>query len=344
MKYERVTLAAIERAAGDASGVVRGVVASEGEATDGHMLSIKGGICEPPAPMLFGHDSYTQDGTVGSWNQFTKSKGRVLGVGQIELGGEGGKSEARRDLAFMVDAGHFRALSVRWEETEEPVRRVNLSKDHPAFVDGAKETDYRKLYGYFFPGWRLLEASIVPLGADPACLIGRMLETKGAVRQLWRNTLGGMLARGPIAGPSAEAAERLRAAVGELRALGIEDFGTLVRACGDTAPPDSLHAVEYGEGKRLLIPREAYDALTRESTQRLELAFDLLADVTAAEIDDEPEPIADPIATTRAAALPAAPQGLSMAQLRAEAAGAVSALEGSLPSVLRTNVRAAAGG
>jgi len=288
--YERVTLGAIERAEGDASGIVRGVIATEGEASDGHILSVKGGNCTPPAPMCFGHESWRQEGTVGGWSAFSKSKDAIRGVGQIELGGVGAIAEARADLAFMVDRKHFRGLSVRWEEIDPPVRRVNLSKDHPAFVDAAKETTYQKLYGCFFPTWRLLEASIVTLGADPACVIGRMRETKGAVRTLWRDTLSAMLTRGPVSGPTAESVERFRAVLGELRALGIEDFGTLLRACGDTTLPESLHAVEYGDGKRLLLPREAYDALTLESTQRLELALDLEAFDGSEDDDDEPEP------------------------------------------------------
>jgi hypothetical protein len=350
--HERVTLGAIERASGDAPGLIRGVVATEGEAQDGNILSIKGGVCEPPVPMLFCHNAYEQEGTVGSWSQFTKSKGRVMGVGQIELqAGAGENLENRQDLAAMTDAGHFRALSVRWEEIDPPVRRVNLSKDHPAFVDASKEQDYRKLYGYFFPTWRLLEASIVPLGADPSCVIGRMRARTGPVREMWRGVVSSMLARGPVTGAAAASIERFRAAVGELHALNLDDFGTLLRACGETRDPSMFHAVEYGEGKRVLIPREAYDALTRESAQRLEVAFDLLADVTAvgeiAELEllerEVPAEKAAPKTPERVVAVPAAPQGVSEAELRALFASANEAMNESLPSVLRANARAAAG-
>jgi hypothetical protein len=350
MTFERVTNKAIERADGDASGVVRGVIATEGEASDGHVLSVAGGVCEPGALMCFGHDSWRQEGTVGAWQDFAKTKKQIRGVGQIETGGVGANAEARQDLAYMVDRKIFRGLSVSWDPIDEPQRRVNLSKDHPAFIDSAKETDWRKIHGFYFPTWRLREASIVPIGSDPRALMDRMRETSGAARTLWRDTLGAMLSRGAVTGPTAETVARFRAVLGELRALGVDDFGTLLRACGDTALPDSLHAVEYGEGKRVLLPREAYDALTRESTQRLELALDLVTYDGSVDEDedellerDEPDEEPDREALARAAAETAAPVSPSLDQVRAEIASAFSAHGDALMPVLRANARAAAG-
>lgn len=280
----------IERAASDKAGVIRGILATSGEASDGHILSIEGLRAEAPAPLLFGHDSWGMEGTLGSWTSFSKSNGDLRGVAEIEMGGEEAQASKRRDLAHMIDRGHVRGFSVRWEPMEPPVARVNLSKDHPAFVDASKERDQRKLYGMFFPSSRLLEGSVVTLGADPKALIGRMRETQNEVRGFWRGVVERMMIAGELNGELRERTERFATAVRELRESGIEDLGTLLRVAGDPLDPSKLVAVTYGDAKRLLIPREAYDALLAESTNRLRTAFDLLAEDTGSrfEVADQP--------------------------------------------------------
>ena len=100
----------------------------------------------------------------------------------------------------MIDKGHIGAFSVRWEETEEPVYRVNLPSDHPAFVDTKKATG-RQRWGMYFEKWRLLEGSVVTLGADPAALVGRMQEAQGDVRAYWRKAINHALTeRAEVAG------------------------------------------------------------------------------------------------------------------------------------------------
>jgi len=183
--------ARIERAEGDEAGRFSMVLATEGEASDGDILSIKGGKIPARMPLLLSHWN-DPTATAGSVTHPQKELGtsppRLRAVGEIEMEGEGGLADIRRDVAFMIDKGHVGAVSIRWDEVEggkPPVRRVNLPSDHPAFINAETETSWRKRSGLFWPQWRALEGSIVALGADPEALIGRGLETKGRVREFW---------------------------------------------------------------------------------------------------------------------------------------------------------------
>ncbi len=179
-QHERSTPHALERAADTGTtGEISGVLATDGEASDGDILHIPGGQMSAPMPLLFGHDTLPLGDALrhlGSWSGFTKGEHEIRGTARIELdAGEGASLEFRKDVAAMVGAGHINALSIRWEPTKPPQRRVNLPEDHYAFVNDATEKDPRKRYGYFFPGWRGLEGSIVTLGADRDAMIGRSL-------------------------------------------------------------------------------------------------------------------------------------------------------------------------
>ena len=191
--YERT--ATIERAADDGPGVVRGVLVTNGEASDGHILDVRGMELPDTAPMLFGHDDYTGERNLGSWADFTK-RGNVmaklgdqqlLAVGQIELTGKGDRADWREDMAHMIERGHVNALSVRWADGKKPpVRRINLPSDHPAFVDSEKAGGEQR-WGLFFETSRLLEGSVVTLGADPGALMHCYRSaTSSPARALWR--------------------------------------------------------------------------------------------------------------------------------------------------------------
>ena len=165
---------------------------TEGEASDGDILSISGGSIPDRMPLLVSHWN-DPGGTAGSITQTTKhlqdTPPSLKAIGQIELGGEGVQAEIRQDLAFMIQQGHVGAVSIRWDEVEggkAPIRRVNLPSDHRYFVDADTEKSQRKRWGLFWPEWRALEGSIVALGADPKALIGRSMETEGEVREFWR--------------------------------------------------------------------------------------------------------------------------------------------------------------
>lgn len=185
----------------DQAGALTGILATDGEAADGHILSIRGAEAKAPAPLLFGHDAGSGRGNLGSWTSFDVMHGKKLGDSQIrgfasiELEGAGEQKDWRSDIAHMVAQGHIRAFSVRWEPTEKPTRRINLPENHPAFIpeDGPEP----QRWGLFFPKWRLLEGSVVTLGADPKALIGRALEGPRGLAIDWLRATADCLAFDP---------------------------------------------------------------------------------------------------------------------------------------------------
>ena len=171
-------------------------LATEGEASDGDILSIKGGQIPERMPMLTSHwnDPTAALGSITNPVKMLKdSPPRLQALGHIEMSGEGASAEIRRDLAHMIAKGHVTGVSIRWDDVPgKSVRRVNLPSDHPYFVDAETEKDHRKRYGIFFEEWRAMEGSVVALGADPQALIGRAEELEaamsdGPVSTFWRH-------------------------------------------------------------------------------------------------------------------------------------------------------------
>jgi len=244
-EYERVTLNA---ATGGEDGAITGVLATDGEASDGDILDIDGGQVPKTAPLLFGHQDWSGDRNLGSWTKFEKTAAAniktplggkaVRGDAQIEMDGpEGTDKDWRHNMAFMVGRKHINGLSVRWSPVGDPIRRVNLPSDHPAFVDANTATG-NKRWGLFFPKWKLLEGSIVTLGADPAALIGRMRESKGDVRKLWRACVNDTLMRTVSGG-------------------------------------EDMVGVQLANGETAFTERAIYDALLELANERMNTALDL---------------------------------------------------------------------
>lgn len=240
MDYERTST--IERVEGGGDGRLAGILVTDGEASDGHILDIDGGDLPKRAPLLFGHDDVSGSSNLGSWDGFEKidrGKGRAIrGTAQIEQGGQGVQQEWRDDIALMIAKKHINQFSVRWNETDDPIPRINLSSDHPAFVDAQKEKSSRKRWGLYFPKWRLLEGSVVTLGADPNALIGRMAECSGDIRKLWRS------------------------AVNE-------------HMVGRANTPNDLVAIALNDGTFVYVERVAHDAMLGLANERLGIALDL---------------------------------------------------------------------
>lgn len=181
----------------DESGFFQMTLATEGEASDGDILSMKGGQIPERMPLLLSHynDPTAIAGSITDPRKELKhSPPRLRTRGQIEMEGEGALAEIRRDVAMMTNK-HGGAVSIRWDESDggdPPIRRVNLPSDHPYFVDAEKEKSWRKRNGYFWPSWKALEGSIVALGSDSDATIGGRLyaqradETEGEVSKFWR--------------------------------------------------------------------------------------------------------------------------------------------------------------
>lgn len=186
----RVRIATVERSEIDLqTGEFPMILATDGEASDGDILRIEGAQFRDAAPLQLSHanDPTATLGTVSGFRRDLQASPKKLRAkGRIELGGEGPTADIRRDLAYMISKGHVSGISVRWEPIEY-VRRSNLPSDHPAYVDSEKETDWRKRYGYYHKTWRVLEGSVVAVQADPESMVGRAMETDGAVADFWRS-------------------------------------------------------------------------------------------------------------------------------------------------------------
>lgn len=173
------------------TGLFQATLATEGEASDGHILSIKGGRIPARMPLLPAHwndPTVVLGSLTNPQKELDHAPPRLRVTGQIEMDGKGMPLDLRQDIAHMIAKGHLTGMSIRWDDVDgkPPVRRVNLPSDHPAFVDEAKEKSWRKRTGFFFEHWQGMEGSVIPLGSDKKAFIGRAEETTGEVSTFWR--------------------------------------------------------------------------------------------------------------------------------------------------------------
>lgn len=163
------------------------VMATEGEASDGHIIRIAGLEFPDSIPLQLDH-SRSVLANLGTVSRMRRDRVDGLpalrGVGQIRLSGDGEALEARRDLVDAIASGHVRGTSLTWDSVKATERR-DLPRDHAAHV-GATEKDYRKKYGLFFEKSKTIEQSIVGIPADREALIGRQGTATGEIsRAMW---------------------------------------------------------------------------------------------------------------------------------------------------------------
>jgi hypothetical protein len=249
MTYQRS--GELERSESAAPGSVSGILATDGEASDGHILSIDGGELKEGSPMLYGHD-VSGERNLGSWQRFERfpyNGGKAIRAhGQIELGGEGDRKAWRNDMAHMIAKEHIGALSIRWDTIDEPIYRTSLPSDHPAHVD--RKAKGRKSNGLFFPRWSMQEGSVVTLPADQAAMVGRMAQCDGPVRTFWRSAINDAMT---------------------------EEIGA-----------EALVAVALPNGEHAYIERAAYEALIELANERMQIALDLHEDTIQRALGAEP--------------------------------------------------------
>jgi len=257
-------------------------LATEGEASDGHILRIDGGKLPERMPLLVSHanDPVEQAGSISAFRKRSKdSPPRLEAVGQIEM--DGPRSEIRRDLAHMISAGHVDGVSIRWDTVPggaPPIRRTNLPSDHPYFVDAESEpTDSPRRWGSFFPEWRALEGSIVAIGADPQALIGRAIETDGEVREFWRSFADVPTSEDRISAMLAEVRTLSRTSVAEGASV-----ADVLNAVVDDTDCEDFEAIVLG-GRKFFLPADVVIAMDADQRR----------DEPAPEPDAEPE--ADPM-------------------------------------------------
>jgi len=273
---------AIEReSTGGELGVFRSVLATSGEASDGHVLSIEGMRVPDSMPLLFRHQSTVEIPTLGRVEHPTKSQeaGReVLRVsGRIDTEGEAGDPllAIRRGFASLVQSGSLDAMSVRWDPVfGKFVPRSTLPEDHHAYA--SRNTEGPAAFGMYFEESEAREGSIVAIGADPAALVGRANEAASMFEEAFWLTVAGRVSRG-------DAAPEIPA---EQRAI----FETLTKIAVDTIQRET---------------REIFSLLTREQEEELgeslapvEVEAPTEETVREAPVEDETKP-AEPEAIGR---------------------------------------------
>lgn len=233
-------------------------LATEGEAFDGDILSIDGGIIPERMPLLPNHENDVTR-ALGSIVDCRKCSDkdkikRLDATGEIET--EGPNAVLRADVLHMIREGHINAVSIRWWPTKWR-RRTDLPSDHPAYVD-AESTTGPERWGYFYDEWRALEGSVVAVGADPQALIGRADSTEGDVAEFWR---GMAKDAQPVADRLISPALRcLALELDRCRKIGMRD-AELATFLAQQFPDVALESVLIGE-ETLYVPAAVADELT----------------------------------------------------------------------------------
>jgi hypothetical protein len=187
------------------AGTFDAVVFTGGEASDGHLLNVRGGEIPDTIPLFVNHsaDPRTQLGTL---HRLRSTDNEVVMRGEILTDGVGAEAEIRRDILLKMSRGHVARMSGRWDADESSTRRrASLPEDHPGHPP--KDASSAQKFGSFFDTWRAMEGSVVGLGADQDATV-RFAEDPDAteaVRGFWRELVEGDEAREQPLTPEADA-------------------------------------------------------------------------------------------------------------------------------------------
>lgn len=175
-------------------GTFKAILATGGEASDGHILSIEGMQVPDSMPMLFRHSSTTDIPLLGritdprKTGKKTNAKLRVTGVFDLEGDTNDPLLAIRRGFASLVQQASLDAMSVRWDPVfGKFTPRSALPKEHFAF----QEMDGENPFGMFFEESIGREGSIVALGADAAALMGRAKDSESVFEEAYWTVLAG---------------------------------------------------------------------------------------------------------------------------------------------------------
>ncbi len=163
------------------------VLASQGEASDGDILNMRGGFIPSEMTLHPQHDSDPEKAlglVVEPRKDLTASPPVLHSVGQILMEGDGIEADIRRDIALKISRGIVRSVSIRWEPIKS-TPRVDLPNEHEFFVDRNDASQGVKRLGSYHEEWRAMEGSVVGFGADKTALIeaGR---GEGEIPAFWR--------------------------------------------------------------------------------------------------------------------------------------------------------------
>jgi len=150
------------------------VMATDGEATDGHIINIDGLRFPEKLPLQLDHGktAISNLGSVTNIRRGTHGGSKVYrGTGRIRLTGDGEPLAARRDLVDAIAVGDIVGTSLWWESEKHQERRA-LPAGHRAHVERS-EKNPRKRFGLYFESAEAIEHSIVGIHADKKAVIGR---------------------------------------------------------------------------------------------------------------------------------------------------------------------------
>ncbi len=172
------------------------VMATEGEASDGHIIRVAGieHASEIPLQVDHGQGVLANVGTVREMRvSDVDGLPALRGIGRIRLTGDGPALAARRDLVDGIATGDIKAVSLRASGIPGALKeRRRLPKDHPARVERS-DPNPRKRHGLLFERSMAEEQSIVAMGADREALIGRIARAEDdETRGMWQNLVDGL--------------------------------------------------------------------------------------------------------------------------------------------------------
>lgn len=291
------------------TGVFPAVLATEGEASDGHIISVKGIDVPDHMPLLFGHVSDVQVPALGSI--VGHSKGKKDGVAvlrteqRVNMEGDDPLADIRRGIAQLMHAGDLRAMSIRWNG-DKVTPRHELPENHKHFKS-ANDNFGAGMFGgpgLFFETSRALEGSVVAVGADPSALMGRSEAAKSSAERafflaLARQIEGDQAGMGEIA----TALEVFRASCDALEGLGVgqEELANLIDLPSDDVREIHIQDVTY------IVPKRLHEAIYAEPLELYREAHRLHAtpecvDCTAEEVgtrESIPVEVAEEVAPKR---------------------------------------------
>ena len=161
---------------------------TNGEASDGHIIDIRGLEVAERVPMFVNHDAdptrrmgrLEDPKKPGKTTQLGRASLKMQGV--IDMEGDSHNADVRRDVAHGIHVGDITAMSGRWDPIEA-IPRASLPESHYAHsqIEGGWDTPM------FFKRATVLEGSVVGVPADSAALIGRSqdLQKPEHVRQFY---------------------------------------------------------------------------------------------------------------------------------------------------------------
>ena len=249
-------------------------LATDGEASDGHIIRVEGVETPEALPMLFGHQSTVQVPSLGRITDFgVEQRGgfsHLRGIGNLNLNGDPEVDALvgiRIGIAQLIADGDLTGMSIRWDPIGEPKLRRNLPQAHPAHGSGP---------GYYFENSIAREGSVVGLGAEPKSLIGRSEAAHSDLeRVFWRQLAGDSTEDNThhMAQDLMNAVTALQSAARDLQHGHGVGMSSIINVIG-ADPLEELVPYDYGSGL-VYLPRAAHDAITTREIESLRAACEM---------------------------------------------------------------------